>query len=474
MKVNCRGNFYGVNPIKMRWHFRLLIIRTELYFFLVHHGKKIYNSLPLSSQTKYQIKSIIEFTLQVEDLLIISEDSFENYILPIQKNQNKDGKKRIAIDIQCLSRPTYFRGIGRYTMSLVKALALRNHESEFFLYSTNSGKIGNLELVIKEVQNWELPNIEVIIFDIMEGKKYVNRYEAVKNLTNHILDLNPTHVLIPSNFEHPQDTIYIDIKTFENVGVLIHDLIPLHYSEHLLPLKEQKKRYYSRLTYALQAKNIFTNSLFTKRDFENITGRKNGVENIGGAGFYPYTPDIRNNFKVRNGILCIAAETFHKNIPTLIYAYSQLEAEIRENEPLTVVGIKSESHVKKLGEIAGESQAEVEFLHFIDDESLESLYKRSKLVVVPSFIEGLSMPIFEAWSFATPVIASSQTVMAEIIQNDSMTFDPYSKEDLSRLIGSMLTDQESWEREQSRILERRTDFSWETVARTMDSWIASP
>jgi len=442
-----------------------------VYFIIVFLGKKIYSKIPLSSRTKYQIKSIIEAILQVENLLIRSEDSFDSYMSSLGRNSIEEGKNRIAIDIQCLTKATYFRGIGRYTMSLVKALASRNEDSDFILYLTNNGKIGNLQLVINEVQSWKLSNVEVSVFNVLLGKKYVNRYEAVENLTRHLEDRELTHILIPSNFEHPQDVIYIDVKAFRNVGVIIHDLIPLHYSEHLLPLKEQKKRYYNRLTYALQAKQIFTNSLFTKEDFVRSTGRKNRVENIGGAGFYPNKPDSHKNFGLRMGILCIGAETYHKNIPNLIHAYSQIDPDIRKSDPLVIIGIKDKSKITELHGIAEEFNAKIDLHEFVDDETLEDLYANSKLIVVPSFIEGLSMPIFEAWSFATPVIASQKTVMAEIIANDFMTFDPYSKSDLSNLISIMITDSELWEKEKERILQKRNDFSWDKVATMMDAWV---
>jgi hypothetical protein len=97
-------------------------------------------------------------------------ENFERLLTDQCKPQPRSEKTRILIDIQPLKQGTYFRGIGRYSLLLIKNLCYRHPQVEFILYATNIGEKGNLELLLEKINLWGLGNARVFIFDVFEIK----------------------------------------------------------------------------------------------------------------------------------------------------------------------------------------------------------------------------------------------------------------------------------------------------------------
>jgi glycosyltransferase involved in cell wall biosynthesis len=464
---------YNINP---RYFFILTIyqflkIRQRVYLLIFLAGKNIFKRIPVSTHTKFRLKSIVEKTLSMDSFHLNQRENFESLLTDQCKPQPRSEKTRILIDIQPLKQGTYFRGIGRYSLLLIKNLCYRHPQVEFILYATNIGEKGNLELLLEKINLWGLGNARVFIFDVFEGDDFVSQESARKRLEKQIIELNPSHVLTVSNFENPMDVIQLRGNFFWNSAILIHDLIPLHYVKDLLPNKALQKIYHDRLYSAMVARIIFTNSHFTSADFERITGRRKNVTTIGGAGFFEYEDEIAYSRKDRKGILCIGADTPHKNIKGLLQAYALMPDSLRINHPLHIVGIKNQSLFEKFLVESDLSDLNINFLEFVDDVELAKLYSSVALTVVPSFIEGLSMPIFESWSSGTPVLVSEKSVMHEIVGRDESTFDPHSTLSISNAISGLLIDDLKWSEEQEWLLKRRIMYRWDLVVKGMDSWI---
>jgi glycosyltransferase involved in cell wall biosynthesis len=417
------------------------------------------------------LKSLVEDLLRVNDFYLKPEADYETIFNGQRNPKARSQHNRVLIDVQPLKQGTYFRGIGRYTLSLTKNLCNRNPQVEFILYCTNIGKKGNLEMLIEEINSWQLQNVQIFVIDVFQQNKFIAQSVAKKILEKQIIQMDPTHILTASNFEHPLDVIYLGRDCFDNIAILIHDVIPLHYVEDLLPSKAQQRIYNERLIAAMTARTIFTNSHFTKNDFKRQTGRRKNVIDIGGAGFFQIKNVNMLPRKDRKGILCVGADTPHKNVEGLIRGYLLLPEILRINHPLYIVGVKNKSLFRDVlaqNRLAGLA---IEFLEYIDDAKLENLYSSVVLTVVPSFIEGLSMPIFESWSYGTPVLVSEKSVMHEIVGNDESTFDPKSALSISTSITRLLGEDSKWVEQQDWLLNRRLLYTWDLVASKMDHWI---
>jgi len=408
------------------------------------------------------------------DIIYLKYEEGGDKITPRHCNLKSRGeRKRVVIDAQPLQRGTYFRGIGRYSLSLIKSLCVRNPNIDFILYCTNLGKKGNLDLLAAEIKTWGLENCDVLLLDIFQDRKFISIREAQRNLKKKIFEMDPSHILIVSNFEHPMDALLLEGKFFKNSAIIIHDLIPLHYKSELLPSRSLVENYQTRLQTSMLSPIIFTNSLFTLKDYVDKTGRTKNIVNIGGAGFFENRETELLQWGDRRGILCIGADTPHKNIKNLICAYAILPEHIRHTHPLYLVGIKNQSLYREVLQKHQSAMSGIHFFEFLSDADLAQLYSSVVFVAVPSFIEGLSMPIFESWSCGTPAVVSKNTVMDEIVGDSESTFDPMSPVDMGVTFAKFLDVEAIWRNSHLLLMNRRQQYSWNKVASKMDFWLES-
>ena len=82
-----------------------------------------------------------------------------------------------------------------------------------------------------------------------------------------------------------------------------------------------------------------------------------------------------------------------------------------------------------------------DFLGYVSDEALNSLYVNSFLLVYPSLNEGFGYPPIEAMRYKVPVIASPFTSMAEICDNGALYFNPFSVEEIMGRMLMMMDEQ---------------------------------
>jgi glycosyltransferase involved in cell wall biosynthesis len=460
------GSVIVVETIK-RLRIRFQILNFTLYLTCFRIGKKVAKYLPISTSNKFKLASLAEQIFLQNQPYFVNKKSKEMQI----KTSISKNKIKFLIDGQCLTKDTFYRGIGRYSLQLTKHLALRNSNIEFIVFTTNLGTNHNVTKLKKELSGWKIPNLKLVVFEIKPQQKIVILEEAKSELQKKLEEIGASYILITSAFEHPLDRIPIYTIKNAKTAVLIHDLIPLHYQNELLPTKISRNRYLSQLQNCLKTDQIFTNSEFTRRDFMKITNRRNGIQTVGGAGFSENRKKIQINDKQRNGIFCVGAETSHKNIEGLIISYSGIPKEIQNLHPLRILGIKDQIKQKKFMNLTNVSSKNVFFLNNLTENELSNFYSKSKVVVVPSFIEGLSMPIFEAWNHQTPVIAGDGTVMEEIIKDPEMIFNLSKSSSQTELIQKLLTNQKFWDEKQAKLNESRKKYSWDLVAASLDAWI---
>jgi len=84
--------------------------------------------------------------------------------------------------------------------------------------------------------------------------------------------------------------------------------------------------------------------------------------------------------------------------------------------------------------------------------------------VVPSFAEGLSMPVMEGWSTGAVSLGGKGTVLEEVIFHEELLFNPHSSEDMAAVIHRLLVDDNLWNEMQKNSLERLEIYNWKNVA----------
>lgn len=173
---------------------------------------------------------------------------------------------------------------------------------------------------------------------------------------------------------------------------------------------------------------------------------------------------IRNMYGLdkRQYILFVGRLVPEKGCHTLIQAYKKLDTEIK----LVFAGTVTfdQNYRQLLSELSADSP-DIKFIGFVQDEILQELYSNAYLVVHPSELEGLSIALLEAISYANCVLVSDKPENIEAILGNGEIFKTGDVDDLANNLAHLIENpgyvEEIREHVRSQ-LQRMLD--WETIA----------
>jgi len=394
---------------------------------------------------------------------------------------------RIVIDMQGAQTESRFRGIGRYTLSLVEAM-VRNAGNHEIILALN----GLLQESIEPIRarfDTLLPQDQIVVWHPVGPLSYPdNRSSPLKKCAEELRNaflasLNADFVVVSALFEgcyggdaaqtaglYPWST---------PTAVIQYDLIPLlNPSEYFTGNPLYEERYREKIEHLKDAELLLCISNSAREEvFDHLKVPKNRAVNIGAAvdeHFRPLEISLQDQKAVlskfaitRPFLLYSGATDDRKNHLRLISAYAALPKEIRKQHQLVIAGIITDhNHNKFQAAIrsAGLNRDEVIITGGITDDELAKLYVLTKLYVFPSWHEGFGLPLLEAMQSGAPVIASNTTSMPEIVGNPDALFDPFDVASISGKIKQVLTDSALRHSFAARSIERAAAYSWDKSA----------
>ncbi|GAC1384566.1 MAG: hypothetical protein NVSMB43_25000 [Pseudarthrobacter sp.] len=112
------------------------------------------------------------------------------------------------------------------------------------------------------------------------------------------------------------------------------------------------------------------------------------------------------------------------------------------------------------------SGAKVVFHNGVTDHEYAVLLKRATALVSLSRAEGYGLPLVEAMSLGTPVIASDIPIFREVGGDAASYVDPDSATEFAAAV-QKLRDDEHWQDVTRRSVARAAEFSWDESARQL-------
>ncbi len=397
---------------------------------------------------------------------------------------------RILIDLQGAQTQSRFRGIGRYSLSLVKALLKCNTKHE--IYIALNGTLKDACVEVKEALQSENNTHTILYFEspvdiaahnpLHEDKAKVAAYIREFALNQ----VRPDVILISSLFEGFVDDAITSIGHFtnaSNVAVIVYDLIPLLDEKNYLPLQTQKKYYHQKIEDLKKAGFFLAISESTHAELiEHLNILPSSVATISSAVddtlFQPLTMSdvqkkiLKKTYAIQKEFILYAPGGFdtRKNIENLLKAYALLPLELKRNHQLVIASKCSEDEknawllsAKKEG-LASE---DLVLTGYVPDEDLVGLYTLAKLFVFPSLHEGFGLPLLEAMKCATPVIGSNTTSIPEVIGNQEALFDPLDPKNIASKIEHVLRDEAFRKKLIQSAQEQSKRFSWDISAQKL-------
>lgn len=392
---------------------------------------------------------------------------------------------RIIIDLQACQAPeSKNRGIGRYSMSLAKAVIEIgiHHEYWILLNTSYPESIDSLRGAFAK----ELPAERFITFTPVESAREVDsgrcyRAQVSEAIRNSIIDkIAPDVVLVCSLFEGARDDCAVSIPNSSGAlhVVVLYDLIPLLNSDRYLSHPNVKAWYTRKIDSLARADLLLGISESASREASGTSqcARSNVVtisSAIDSSFFFP-SPYDESDMSVpakygleKPFIMYTGGIDWRKNLEALIRAFALLPQTLRDGYQLALVCHSDEGAKSKLLQLAkqqGVREGDVILTGFVSDEELRALYRLCRLFVFPSLHEGFGLPVLEAMSCGAPVIGSRSSSIPEVIGREDALFNPANDADISeRMKRGLLED--AWRHElQAHAPTQAAKFSWKLTA----------
>ncbi|MEM9774169.1 MAG: glycosyltransferase family 1 protein [Chloroflexota bacterium] len=167
--------------------------------------------------------------------------------------------------------------------------------------------------------------------------------------------------------------------------------------------------------------------------------------------------------------LYLGGFNLHKNVHTMLLAYTYVLDALGKDYPLILAGKKPDpnapggidydAYIKKL-----DLQDQVRWLGYVDEADKPVIYREAMNFVFPSRYEGFGLPPLEAMASGIPVVATTAPGVSEIVGDAAMAVDPDSER---RMGGAMIATlhQDSLRDDLiARGKKRAKEFSWEKTA----------
>jgi len=167
-------------------------------------------------------------------------------------------------------------------------------------------------------------------------------------------------------------------------------------------------------------------------------------------------------------ILYLGGYALHKNVMTLLHAYSYVAKSQGDDFPLVLAGKKPEpspthpdydAYIERLG-----LTDQVHWIGFVDEREKPLLYRSAELFVFPSRHEGFGLPPLEAMACGTPVITTDADSLPEVVGDAAYTIDPDNFREMGGSMIALLTEPATADTLRQRGLKQAATFSWEKTA----------
>lgn len=263
------------------------------------------------------------------------------------------------------------------------------------------------------------------------------------------------------------------------VIAVLHDIIPLRLKVRINGYESDERVSLANTKNLLERSDaIITVSEYSKADIISMFGTAPerihvvycGITPSKFTGGYDRQALAEKYALPEKYILYFGGCSSHKNVETLVKAYTQLNASLRAGYKLVITNPGSElrEYVTSLG-----MNGRVHYIENIPDSDKQGIYRGASLFVWPSVYEGFGIPPLEAQASGVPVVSSNVTSMPEVIGDAAVFVDPLDPAAMSEAMAGVLTDNALRSELVAKGYENIKRFTWDDAARKLHDIITS-
>jgi glycosyltransferase involved in cell wall biosynthesis len=260
--------------------------------------------------------------------------------------------------------------------------------------------------------------------------------------------------------------------------VTVHDLTTMLVPEYR---RSVKARLYNALVSASArgANHVITDSFASKLDIlehlgmpeKDVTAIYLGV----GPEYHPDADTLVDMAVLKKYhlpdfyVLYLGSYELHKNVTTLLLAFSYVGQALGEDYPLILAGRKPDKITPTFPDYntyAKDLRIEeyVRWIGFVDEADKPVLYRHAETFVFPSRYEGFGFPVLEAMASGTPVVTTNSSSLPEVIGDAAFAVDPDDPRAMAGAIISTILEENTRSEMQQKGLEQAARFTWEKTA----------
>lgn len=391
---------------------------------------------------------------------------------------------RIVIDMQPCQNNSRHRGIGRHSMSFVRAMVKSGRDHEFILAFNRS--FPNSIDEIRRSFDGLLPSSSLVTYSVPPMATAADPLNAWRNraaemVRSHFLEsLSPDIVFIPSLFEGFWDDTVVSVEKNAPylTAITLYDLIPLEDLPRYLGGEDDRAAYFRRLNDARQADLLLAISHYVADEAVARIGVPENKVIVAYCGVDDLFQVPQNDPFERTALLSRYGITRpyvmtasplepRKNIEGLIAGFASMTKQVRDGHQLVFAGKMdsfAQRYISGLARDEGLAEGTVVFPGFIPDADLPALYHFSSVFAFPSFSEGFGLPLLEAMACGAPVVGSSRTSIPEVVGRSDLACDPANVIEIGQAIERILADTGLQKELREYGPRRAAMFSWEKSA----------
>lgn len=363
------------------------------------------------------------------------------------------------------------RGFGRFTRSLVEALAARDTG---FRYALLFGKAP--ERPVPE-------GVATLVAGSQKSMAEASSGAGARAGADMLTLSRAASRLGADLFFFPASYSFFPIFSRVPKLVCIHDTIPERFPDLIFPTRRNYRLWQAKSWLArAQARRVLTVSEASAADITALLGVPRGRIDVTTEGadetFRPIGDPARlAAARARHGIakgdkvlIYIGGFNRHKNVLRLIEAMPAILAACPAARLVIVGRTTGDRFWDNVDELKAGASADarasgrISFAGEISDADMAELLNISEALVFPSLWEGFGLPAVEAMQCGTPVLASDRSSLPEVVGDGGLLFDPERTEELAGAAIRLLTEPGLRDRLASNALAQSRTFTWEKSA----------
>ena len=378
----------------------------------------------------------------------------------------------IGIDGTCWSNE---RGYGRFAREIVAAMVVLAPDDQFvcFVDQESAGRL-HRQSNMREV--------------IVSTRVAASRAAAHSDYRSPLDMLAMTRAVSRERldvFFSPSVYSYFPLPPGLRAVVTVHDAIAERFPLLTLPSRRARLFWKAKVWLALkQARRVMTVSAYSARDIERVHGVASDIIDVAleapSALFRRQEPEAVAAEASRAGLLpgqgyfiYVGGFSPHKNIPSIIRAHAHVVELSGPGKPhLLLVGtLDGDVFLGDLPAIRNEinSAGTHDLVHwpgFVPDDRLAALHTGAVALLLPSRAEGFGLPAVEAAACGTPVIATVESPLPELLDGGGYFVKPGDDSALADAMFSLWSDPDTRTRMGDNAMTRSLCLTWERGAQS--------